>query len=177
MLILARILQGISAAVVWTVGFALVMDTVSSDQLGAVIGTIFSIISAGELLSPVLGGIVYKKAGSGATFGMGMGLIVIDLSMRLAMVEKKIAREYGVVDEETEVRDQDEEDESAEEDTPLLSNGKKEDTGQWIIPSDANVTRKLPILRCMMHPRWLVAELVCFMQATTLAVFDAVSLS
>lgn len=39
-LIIARILQGTSAAVVWTVGLAMVMDTVGPENLGKVIGTV-----------------------------------------------------------------------------------------------------------------------------------------
>lgn len=40
MLIIARLLQGTSAAVVWTVGLAMVLDTVGPDNLGKVIGTV-----------------------------------------------------------------------------------------------------------------------------------------
>ena len=39
-LMIARVLQGISAAVVWTVGLALVMDTVGPDNLGKTIGSV-----------------------------------------------------------------------------------------------------------------------------------------
>ena len=39
-LIVARILQGISAAVVWTIGLALVLDTVGPDNLGKTIGSV-----------------------------------------------------------------------------------------------------------------------------------------
>lgn len=39
-LALARILQGISAAVVWTVGLALVLDTVGPNNLGKTIGSV-----------------------------------------------------------------------------------------------------------------------------------------
>lgn len=39
-LIIGRILQGLSGAVVWTVGLALVMDTVGSENLGKTIGTV-----------------------------------------------------------------------------------------------------------------------------------------
>ena len=41
-LVVARILQGISAAVVWTVGLALVLDTVGPDNLGKTIGSVRS---------------------------------------------------------------------------------------------------------------------------------------
>ena len=39
-LVLARMFQGISAAVVWTVGLALVMDTVGTEKLGVTIGSV-----------------------------------------------------------------------------------------------------------------------------------------
>jgi predicted MFS family arabinose efflux permease len=40
MLVIARLLQGTSAAVVWTVGLAMVLDTVGPENLGKVIGTV-----------------------------------------------------------------------------------------------------------------------------------------
>lgn len=39
-LVVARIFQGISAAVVWTVGLALVLDTVGPENLGKTIGSV-----------------------------------------------------------------------------------------------------------------------------------------
>lgn len=39
-LVVARMLQGISAAVVWTIGLALVLDTVGPDNLGKTIGSV-----------------------------------------------------------------------------------------------------------------------------------------
>lgn len=41
-IIVARALQGMSAAIVWTVGFAMVHDTVPSDQMGQAIGTVWT---------------------------------------------------------------------------------------------------------------------------------------
>ena len=41
-LAVARILQGISAAVVWTIGLALVLDTVGPENLGKTIGSVRS---------------------------------------------------------------------------------------------------------------------------------------
>jgi len=40
MLVIARILQGTRAAVVWTVGLAMVLDTVGPESLVKVIGTV-----------------------------------------------------------------------------------------------------------------------------------------
>jgi MFS family permease len=39
-LVVARVLQGISAGVVWTVGLAMVLDTVGPENLGKVIGSV-----------------------------------------------------------------------------------------------------------------------------------------
>ena len=41
-LVVARVLQGISAAVVWTIGLALVLDTVGPENLGKTIGSVRS---------------------------------------------------------------------------------------------------------------------------------------
>jgi MFS family permease len=165
-LIIARILQGISGAAVWTIGLALILDTVGSDKLGVTIGSIFSIISVGELVSPVLGGVVYEKAGPGAVFGMGFALLTVDFFMRLAVIEKKVAAKFGVKYDE-------EEDAEAGEDSPLLANNQEESLEQWKIPKDQpSWICKFPLLYCFRNPRMLVAQLVAFMQATLMAVFD-----
>jgi len=169
-LILARILQGVSAAVVWTIGLAMILDTVGSEKLGLVIGSIFSIVSVGELMAPVLGGIVYKKAGDAAVFGMGFGLLIVDFLMRLAVIEKRVARRFGQVDENTEAT----EEEEVGEGSPLLMNGNRKEEEHWSIPDgQVNAIQKFPILYCLGNPRLLTAELVAFTQATLLAVFDA----
>lgn len=172
-LILARIFQGLSAAVVWTVGLAMVLDTVGSDKLGVVIGSIFSFISIGELMAPVLGGIVYQKSGNGAVFGMGFGLLAIDFVMRFLLIEKKIARQYGETDEDDEVAAIDAADEEANEDTALLGERRKEEE-QWKIPENQNkAVQSFPMLYCLGNARLLVAELIAFTQATLLATLDS----
>lgn len=49
-LALARVLQGISAAVVWTVGLALILDTVGPGHLGKTIGSVKSLRLVNEVL-------------------------------------------------------------------------------------------------------------------------------
>ena len=178
LLMVARLLQGISAAVVWTIGLALLLDTVGSKKLGVYIGSIFGFISIGELAAPVLGGVVYERVGSGGVFAMGFALLGIDFLMRLLVIEKKTARRYNSVsdnppapNDDSTSRDEENGEQQTEED-PLLQ-GKKEDH-QWKIPSgQSRWIRKLPILYCLSNPRLIVAQLVAFMQATLLATFDA----
>lgn len=57
-------------------------------------GTALSSSSFGLIISPLLGGIVYAKAGYMAVFAMAISLIVVDILMRLCMIEKKTAVQY-----------------------------------------------------------------------------------
>ncbi|KAI0010664.1 MFS general substrate transporter [Xylariaceae sp. FL0662B] len=93
-LVVARVLQGVSAAVVWTIGLAMVLDTVGPENLGKVVGSIFSFISVGELLAPVIGGVLYEKTGYAGVFGVAAGVLALDFLMRLVVVEKKTAAKY-----------------------------------------------------------------------------------
>lgn len=93
-LVVSRLLQGLSAAIVYTVGLALLVDTVGRDSIGQWMGTALSSSSFGLIISPLLGGIVYAKAGYMAVFGMAMGLIVVDIVLRMFMIEKKTAAKY-----------------------------------------------------------------------------------
>lgn len=98
-LVISRLLQGLSAAIVYTVGLALLVDTVGRESIGQWMGTALSSSSFGLIVSPLLGGIVYAKAGYMAVFGMAMALIVVDILMRLFMVEKKTAAKYKPLEE------------------------------------------------------------------------------
>lgn len=176
-LTVARVLQGISAAVVWTIGLALVLDTVGPENLGKTIGSIFGFISIGELAAPVLGGIIYKSAGYGGVFGLGFAFLAVDFIMRILIIEKKTAAKYK--DEEGEAvnghasqPEQEAEDghEETEED-PLI---RKEESQEYKIPPDQpKAIRSVPILYCLKDPRLLTALLLAFVQATLLATFDA----
>ena len=58
-----RALQGMSAAMVWTVGLALLADTVDKEELGKFLGYISLAMNGGTLLGPLLGGVVYDRGG------------------------------------------------------------------------------------------------------------------
>ncbi|TGO09431.1 hypothetical protein BTUL_0166g00290 [Botrytis tulipae] len=94
LLVVSRMFQGFSAAIVYTVGLALLVDTVGSENIGQWMGTALSCSSVGLIISPLLGGIVYDKAGYMAVFGMAAGLIVIDIILRMFMIEKRTAEKY-----------------------------------------------------------------------------------
>lgn len=95
LLVLGRVLQGISAAIVWTVGQALLVDTVGQKDIGQILGYVSISMSVGILLAPLLGGVVYERAGYYPVFYMAFGLIALDILLRMVLIEKKIARQWS----------------------------------------------------------------------------------
>ncbi|KAI1746628.1 major facilitator superfamily domain-containing protein [Xylaria castorea] len=89
-----RVLQGAAAAMVWTVGLALLADTVEEGELGKYLGVVTLAMSSGTLLGPLLGGIVDNYGGFSNVFIMAFVLIALDIVLRLIMIEKKVARQY-----------------------------------------------------------------------------------
>jgi len=93
-LIVGRVLQGLSAAVVWVAGLALIADSVGRDEVGQSMAWVFMGMSLAMLVGPLLGGVVFAKAGYYWVFGMAYILIGIDIAMRFMIVEKKLARKW-----------------------------------------------------------------------------------
>ncbi|KAH8592143.1 MFS transporter-like protein [Bisporella sp. PMI_857] len=177
LLIVARVLQGLSAAVVWTIGFAIVVDTVGRKRLGRTMGGIFSFINAGQLIAPVLGGILYKTVGEGAVFSLEFALIGVDFVMRLVVIEKKTAAKYVVESHLSRTGDQDIQEDEADETSPLLPSPDsiaKEDYAQWRIPENLPWwSFKSPVIYCFSNPRLLIALGLTFVQALILGAFDS----
>ncbi|KAG5925110.1 hypothetical protein E4U42_004476 [Claviceps africana] len=94
MLILGRILQGMTSALTWSVGLALVVDTVPSERVGQAMGWIGIALSLGTLSSPSLGGIVYGKGGYYEVWAMCFAMVAADAILRLLIIEKKDAAKW-----------------------------------------------------------------------------------
>ncbi|TWU74819.1 hypothetical protein ED733_006580 [Metarhizium rileyi] len=94
MLVLGRILQGMTNALTWSVGLALVVDTVSTERLGWAMGWIGVALALGTLTSPLLGGVVYSTGGYYEVWAMCFALIAVDIVLRLAVIEKKYAASW-----------------------------------------------------------------------------------
>ncbi|KAL4878840.1 major facilitator superfamily domain-containing protein [Aspergillus karnatakaensis] len=90
-LVVARVFQGLSAAVVWTVGMALIVDTVGKAQVGTAMGIVSMAMTVGTVSGPFVGGVMLSKAGYHSVFALAIGLIVLDIVLRLVMIERKNA--------------------------------------------------------------------------------------
>ncbi|ORY16395.1 major facilitator superfamily domain-containing protein [Clohesyomyces aquaticus] len=102
-LMIARALQGLSAAVVYAVGMAILVDTFGMDDVGKNAGYFLSSANIGVLISPPIGGFVYARVGYWAVVALMVSLVVLDIVLRLAMIEKSIAAGFEEEDEEADI--------------------------------------------------------------------------
>lgn len=190
-LIVARVLQGISAAVVWTVGIppslnrltvlglALVVDTVGEARIGQAMAYVSSAMSMGLILGPVLGGIIYDREGYYAAFALAFALIGLDFVLRVILVEKKIAVRYvpspALTEEEntTTIKLQ-QLSLNTEPAQPLSSEPAASEIQQAPSVHSSVRSSKVPmVIRILKYPRLLVALFLSFVQALILSAFDA----
>ena len=121
-------------------------------------------MSMGMLISPLLGGIVYDKAGYNSVFGMCYALIGLDIVFRLLLVEKKVAARW---DPDTvgrlPVTAEDRSEETATSDKPKAS--VKSDAGMLQAqPKDSSRQHRryrLPPVLSLLYSRRLLAWLFC----------------
>ncbi|KAK8055438.1 hypothetical protein PG993_000665 [Apiospora rasikravindrae] len=93
LLVLGRLLQGVAAAIVWSVGCALLVDTLDT-AVGVAMGYVGIAMSIGLIVAPVVGGAVYHAAGYYAVYYIAFGVVALDILLRLFMIEKKVARQW-----------------------------------------------------------------------------------
>lgn len=87
MLVVARSLQGISAAITWTAGFALLADLYPAQERGKVMGIALSGQSIGTLIGPSIGGWLYQFGGYKAPFLAATGVALIDGLLRILLIK------------------------------------------------------------------------------------------
>jgi len=175
-LITGRIFQGVSASVVWTVGLALLSDTVEKDEIGQAMGYVAAAFSMGALAGPLLGGLVYAKAGYYAVFAMGFALVGLDVCLRLFLIEKSVAIQWLEsseisTDQSNEIQPLPMNSEKSSAPVPTLTDSNLRLTSET--SSTPKLINRLPsMVRLLLIPRMLVSLFGCFAQATSLASFD-----
>ncbi|KAJ9668318.1 hypothetical protein H2201_001366 [Coniosporium apollinis] len=189
-LVVGRVLQGISAAVVWVVGLALLADTVGKEQIGQAMGWVGMSMSLGILASPLLGGVVYDRGGYNAVFAMAYVLIGVDIVLRLVMVERKIAvrwlpeeeKEKGDIEgglgspRGPDVESSPERPETEKEQPEATANTtpRTDSAASAAVPSTQRRAKLPPVLSLLASRRLLAALWGCLAQATLMTCFDSV---
>ena len=165
-IVAGRLLQGISAALVWSVGLAIVADTVGSKNVGEAMGWITLAMGAAIFVGPMLGGIAFAKGGYYAVFGMCFGLLGLDTALRLIMIENSVARLYRSDEEQEEDSDR------SKEKTVNAGTERQPDAEE---PAQKTFSTRQPtVLVLLRTPRLIAALWACLVVATLLTSFDSV---
>ncbi|KAI4234026.1 MAG: hypothetical protein LQ349_004049 [Xanthoria aureola] len=189
-LILGRILQGLSASVIYTAGLALVADAVDPKEIGAWMGFVFSGNTLGLLFSPFLAGIVYDYLGYYAVFIILFGVIAVDIVLRGFMIEKRTADKWLAMENKTydDIPDQDTREPDVSSERDPLGAGNDDGT-QQSPPADERSSllhskpkqsrswlgRLFPTIAVLASsPRLMVAVYGCFTHTMLLASIDSI---
>ncbi|KAI5810523.1 major facilitator superfamily domain-containing protein [Pyronema omphalodes] len=169
-LLVGRVLQGVSAAVVWTVGLAFLVDSVPKEEISESMGIVAVALSLGVLAGPVLGGVVYAKAGYYAVFGMAFFLIGFDIILRLFVIEGQNARTLHMTKSNTS--------DISTASEPAQEHGHVAAVDVLTPPQPLTryarfVKRLPPVITLLQHPRLVCALWGTFMQAMLSASFEA----
>lgn len=173
--IAGRLFQGAAAAVVWTVGIALLVDTVGREGLGQAVGYVSMSISIGTLGGPLLGGVLYQHCGYYSVFGLAFGLIGIDILLRLVLIEKRHAARWLTQEKETLSLEQDGESKTTtavESDPSIIANHPPSD-----IPEETPTETQNPLrqaITLLKSPRLVVSLWGYFIISLVLTSFDSV---
>jgi MFS family permease len=90
-LLVGRVLQGVSAGFVWSIGLALIVDTVGLDEVGEVLAYADISLCFGLASAPPIAGIILQYASKDAVYGLILSMIILDVVMRLFLIERKTA--------------------------------------------------------------------------------------
>ncbi|KAL8717508.1 MAG: hypothetical protein Q9225_005251 [Loekoesia sp. 1 TL-2023] len=69
----------------------MIADRVGEAEIGQYVGYLGIAMMVGTLIAPLLGGVVLAKAGYNAVFGMTLGIIGVDIVLRLLLIERVTA--------------------------------------------------------------------------------------
>ncbi|KAM0798060.1 major facilitator superfamily domain-containing protein [Usnea florida] len=151
-LLSARLLEGLSTAVIATVGPALMLEVVGQRNLGHAMGFSSMAMSMGLLLGPVLGGVLYEYCGYFVTFLPALVLLGVEAALRGLIIEKG-RKCYSA------------ENDSLEDAQSLLPKS---------LPPLRTMSQRHGYLVLLRHPRFLTTLTVLFALSSTVCGFDAV---
>ncbi|KAI0725231.1 MFS general substrate transporter [Fomitopsis betulina] len=96
LMVIARLLQGLSSTVVWVAGLSLLCDTVPESSIGKQIGIAMSGLAVGVLVGPPVSGALYDRFGFHGPFIFGIIVTAFDFIGRLLVIERKHAIQWGI---------------------------------------------------------------------------------
>lgn len=92
-ILVGRAIQAVGGSAAWIVGYATLADTVGRSHMGKVLGGIMSFFASGSLFGPMTSGLILPSFGYWATWMFAILVLVIDMIMRVVMIEHKPSQE------------------------------------------------------------------------------------
>lgn len=93
-LVLGKILQGISAALIWTAGVAVLVDVFPEDEREQVSRYTSLATNVGCMAGPVVGGLVANAGGYEAVIGLSFAIIAVDVFLRAFLIDPEARRSH-----------------------------------------------------------------------------------
>lgn len=85
----AQVVQALASSIIWVVGFSTIADNVDSEHMGKSYGAISMAVGVGTSAGPVLGGTLLELGGYWVAWSSAFSVIIIDIVLRLLMLEKQ----------------------------------------------------------------------------------------
>lgn len=97
LLIAARVVQGMAAAIMLALGLALVAEVIAKDRIGRAMGVLGAVSAIGTALGPSLGGLLIAGFGWRAIFliNLPLGFVALALAWRHLPTDRKVADPDG----------------------------------------------------------------------------------
>lgn len=171
MLIIGRIFQGMTSSLTWSVGLALVVDTVPADSVGKSMGWVGIAVSLGTLSSPLLGGVVYGKGGYFQVWAMCFAIVAGDIVLRLLVIDKKHAAKWHALENESTGAT----DSPGEKSAARVPSGTEQTTTTDVedVAETTNHLSLKSVMSLFLNARFLAALWGTVVEATILTAFDS----
>ncbi|EPS40989.1 hypothetical protein H072_5159 [Dactylellina haptotyla CBS 200.50] len=156
LLCVARFIQGLATACIWSVGLALVIDTVGSSNAGESLGLVAMSMSIGFVGAPSVSGFIYDRFGYDMVFICMVVMVIFDIVLRILIIEKKDAVKWVL--KETDPNDPR---------RPLLP--PVNDGPNFDLQPHAH-----PIITLCKSPRLVTAVFISFVEAIIMTSFETV---
>ena len=86
--LVGRLIQGLSASIVWVVGLAIIADSGNPENMAFLMSFPGIGMSLGIFLGPFIGGIAYEQSGYYSVFYICFGILAVDIILRFFMLER-----------------------------------------------------------------------------------------
>ncbi|CAI7617597.1 unnamed protein product [Penicillium crustosum] len=87
-LLVARVCQGLSGAVVGVLGLSMIAETSRPEQLGSHMACGSASLTWGMLCGPMTGGFLFSQFGTVGAFGVPIALLAVDIILRMLIVQE-----------------------------------------------------------------------------------------